>query len=324
MKLHEIKDILPMDKESRLARAREMGFDTNIMLYHGTSPRGGWTGNDETPDIKAFNISGGKIAGVYLTKSSAYSNKYTKHDGKEVGAVYPVFVRGNIATADDVNAIWEPGLSADNITRILQNKGFDVVNDEGMDEVIVFDPKNIRSIHAKFDPNKSSSSNISESIEPEIEDYAVKHGLGDVSWEGSGDMGHAYITDKETILKTTRDTTELEYARMLVGKKLHNVVDIYDVFDNVIHMEYLDTDGIEDLHSAAMEYAEYNDLTEIDPDDHEDMSEDIKKFVNDISYGAFELQRNGVYNLDLKYNNIGQKSNGNYAIFDMSSKKRRD
>ena len=165
------------------------------------------------------------------------------------------------------------------------------------------------------------ANNISESVEREIEDYAEKHGLGEVSWEGSGDMGDAYVTGKDTILKITRDKTELEYATLIVGKKLQNVVAVYDVEGNVIHMEYLNTDGVEDLHGSAMGYAEYGDITEVDPEDHPDMPEDVKKFIDDISYGAFELQRNGVYNLDLKDNNIGRKSNGEYAIFDMSSAK---
>jgi len=162
-----------------------------------------------------------------------------------------------------------------------------------------------------------------EGTEPEIEDYAERHGLGEVTWEGSGDMGHAYVTEKDTILKVTRDKTEIEYATLIVGKKLQNVVTVYDVEENVIHMEYLNTDGVEDLHGSAMGYAEYGDITEVDSDDHPDMPEDVKKFINDVSYGAFELQQNGVYNLDLKDNNIGRKSNGEYAIFDMSSAKQR-
>jgi hypothetical protein len=157
----------------------------------------------------------------------------------------------------------------------------------------------------------------------DVEKYAADHDLGDISWEGSGDMGEAYTTERDTILKITNDDTEIEFATMLVGKKLHNVVDIYDVSGNIIHMEYLDVDGIDDLYSSAMEYAEYGDITEIDVRDHEDMPDDVREFIENIGFGAGELSRAGVHNMDLKHDNIGQKSNGQYAIFDMSSHKGR-
>ena len=147
--------------------------------------------------------------------------------------------------------------------------------------------------------------NLFESVEPEIEAYARAHDLGDVSWEGSGDMGHAYVTDKNTILKTTSDATELKYAQMVVGKKLDNVVTVYDVDDSVIHMGY----------------SEYGSFDDIDIDEHDDMPDEVKEFVTGVQDGMFQLQRSGVNNLDLKDDNIGRKSNGEYAIFDMSSAK---
>ena len=162
---------------------------------------------------------------------------------------------------------------------------------------------------------------ICEGTEPEIEAYARKHGLGEVSWEGSGDMGHAYVTESNTILKTTRDKTELKFASMIAGKKLDNVVDIYDVEGNVIHMEFLDTSGIEDLYAEAMTYIEYGDITEVDPDDHADMSPEVERFIEDIRFGAYQLKKHGINNLDVKDNNIGRKPNGDYAIFDMSDAK---
>jgi len=163
--------------------------------------------------------------------------------------------------------------------------------------------------------------NLFESTDHNLEAYARKHGLGELSWEGSGDMGEAYSTEKNTILKTTSDDTEIDYAKMLVGKKLDNVVDIYDVDGYIIHMEYLNTDHIEDLYGAAMNYSEYGSFEDIDIDDHDDIDDELKEFIMGVQDGMTQLQHNGVNNLDLKDDNIGRKSNGQYAIFDMSSAK---
>jgi hypothetical protein len=157
--------------------------------------------------------------------------------------------------------------------------------------------------------------------EDELEAYADKHALGELSWEGSGDMGEAYTTENDTILKVTSDDTELEYAKMLVGKKLDNVVDIYDVEGSIIHMEYLDTGHIDDLYFSAMEYSEHGAFDDIDIDEHEDINDELKDFILGVQDGMFQLQHNGVNNLDLKHDNIGRKANGKYAIFDMSSAK---
>ena len=160
-----------------------------------------------------------------------------------------------------------------------------------------------------------------ESTDAKLEAYATKHNLGELSWEGSGDMGEAYITDKNTILKITSDDTEISYAKMVQGKNLDNVVTIYDVDGPIIHMEYLDTDHIEDLYASAMGYSEYGSFDDIDIDDHEDIPDDVKEFIIGVQDGMMQLQHKGVNNLDLKGDNIGRKNNGEYAIFDMSSAK---
>lgn len=156
-----------------------------------------------------------------------------------------------------------------------------------------------------------------EGVDPSIDAYAEEHDLGETWWEGGGDHGEAYVTDKDTILKVTNDLDELRFAALLVGKKLDHVVDIYDVSDRIIHMEKLDTDGVEELYYAAMEYG---DIEEVDTDDHPDMEPEVKKFILDVSWGMHELANEGIWNNDLKADNIGRKTNGTYAIFDATRK----
>jgi hypothetical protein len=153
------------------------------------------------------------------------------------------------------------------------------------------------------------------------EAYAEQLGVGELSWAGSGDMGDAYYTEKDTIIKVTRDHTELEFAKLLIGKKLDNVVHIYDVKDNMIHMELLD-DDVEDIHSTAGSYGwSDNEAEYFDTDDIEgDAPPEVIKFIRDVANGMYELSRNGIQNMDLKYNNIGMRGN-DYVIYDMSNKK---
>lgn len=162
---------------------------------------------------------------------------------------------------------------------------------------------------------------ILESLDKGVEDYAKRHNLGEISWAGSGDMGNAYYTERGTILKTTTDDTEIDAAKSIIGKNLSNVVKVFDVEGNIIHMEELSMDGIEDLFGDAMGYSEFGDFDDIDVDEHEDMSEETKQFILDVQHGTYELRSNGVLNLDLHDGNVGKKSDGNYAILDMSNEK---
>lgn len=159
-----------------------------------------------------------------------------------------------------------------------------------------------------------------ESTEPEITAYAEAHGLGEIWWEGSGDFGHAYRTEKGTILKTTGDKSELKFAAMLVGKDLDHVVKIYDVSGSIIHMEWVDTAGIDDLYFEANNYEEdFLPLDALDPRDYPDMPPRVVRFINEISIGMMELEHLGIRNADLKEDHIGKRADGSYAIFDISA-----
>ena len=86
---------LDMSKEARLKRAREMGFDTDYVYYHGTP---------KADDFDAFKYeyTGKGVdqfgAGFYLTGYSEQANAFT--GGRFEGAVIPVHTRGNLLKVD--------------------------------------------------------------------------------------------------------------------------------------------------------------------------------------------------------------------------------
>jgi hypothetical protein len=183
---------LPMDLASRMARAKEMGFDTDTPLYHGTRN-----------DFDAFSIEpepGRDIFGVHLgtkeqaddiVKSSGYYKRnvgdywpesrilpvYAKQGNMlelpdlgqgnswDVGALrYEMATRGIPFKGDDFN----PTLA--DVRKSLQDAGYDGIkylnefegtrDGSPQNSVMLFDPRNIRSVNAAFDPSKSDSANL--------------------------------------------------------------------------------------------------------------------------------------------------------------------
>jgi len=148
--LSAVRKGLPMDQAGRLSRARDQGYNTDKVYYHGTDA-----------DIYEFKTSryGTFGEGVYLDPDPAGASHYAQtQDG---GNVLPVYVKGKIATVDDV----PPELSSgQDIADWAYDNGFagylHTYLPGGSKEMIVFDPKNIRSINAAFDPEKSGSSTL--------------------------------------------------------------------------------------------------------------------------------------------------------------------
>ena len=132
-------EALPMDEPARMARARAMGFDTDLLLYHGS------------PAIPNAFVRGDGVHGfgVYFTTNSKRAAKY----GPNVGSYY---VRGNLATPEmyvkwtkETNDGW-------GAARIAKENGYTGIRIDD-NEVLVFDAANIRRIGAEFDPSKGDS-----------------------------------------------------------------------------------------------------------------------------------------------------------------------
>ena len=174
---------LDMSQAGRMARAKEMGFDTETVLYHGTEA-----------DFDQFSVAkagsgtddGFLGVGVYLTPSPEVAGSYATSEG----AVMPLFARlksgFNRTPADykklrrhgykyDVEPIIAASMEVRNaanasgattgvlrrisqeFTDAAQKAGFDhAISRDGL-EVVIFDPANIRSVNAAFDPDKAAS-----------------------------------------------------------------------------------------------------------------------------------------------------------------------
>lgn len=132
---------LPMDVTSRLERAKAQGFDVATPLYHGT--RGDF----------------GEFAGpTYLTGEPSRANIFAYG---EQGNVRPSYVRlQNPLRVPGWDGEMEGfGKSSQKLDE-LKRQGYDGVIQGNNEQVLVFDPKNIRSRFAAFDPAKKNSNNI--------------------------------------------------------------------------------------------------------------------------------------------------------------------
>ena len=163
---------LPMDEASRMARAGEMGFDTGLPLYHGTGA-----------DFPAFDAArfqqsdfGTGGAGVYSSESpqlaGAYADLVTRpsNDGSNV---LPILTR-RVDAYDNggYRNINTPEQSRE-YSRRMQELGIDNVyyRDNLTGEIVentTFDPTNIRSRFARFDPAFSHLANLNASFAPPL------------------------------------------------------------------------------------------------------------------------------------------------------------
>jgi len=167
-------DELPMDEASRMARAESEGFDTGTTFYHGTRA-----------DIDEFNPnpsdaydSGWLGRGTYVTTNPGTASAYAGLKAGPGGErVMPLYARLNDMKILDVDPSakvagqrieMEQGREAarrwaQDQTDELRAQGYDgvrVTYKPGDEELVVFDPKNLRSRSARFDPSRSESANL--------------------------------------------------------------------------------------------------------------------------------------------------------------------
>lgn len=172
-----------MEQSARMQRAQDLGFDIDNPIYHSTNAS---FDSFEIPEDRFLKY--GK--GVYAAPSPDYSDRYIREgrkleSGYKEGAnVMPMYARGKIGTEKDWEAARQEMLSEginpagynpmqEEIKRRLQDKGFDGLNMFG-DEIIIYDPKNLRSINAEFDPTKADSADLLSSRQSERQMSALR------------------------------------------------------------------------------------------------------------------------------------------------------
>lgn len=143
---------LPMDRESRMIRAEDQGFDIDTRYFHGTDQ-----------DILAFDpelIGKGKgrtpaalPQGFYFSRKPEVASEYAVDDGANIIPVYlkteDLMTRGDLQAFKDFNA----------------GEGDSMLSRSG-DVMIVRNPEQIRSTSAAFDPDEIGNPNIMASPAP--------------------------------------------------------------------------------------------------------------------------------------------------------------
>lgn len=155
---------LDMSREARMARAEAMGVDTGTVWYHGTVL-------DNLDTIKP----GMKEPGAWFTTDINNANNYARGDTPRI---YETFLRPKktfVVRADYDDAgniiLTHNGEMLDldsnvDIVKHAQRLGYDSVHfpdgnySESGNTMVVFDPRNIRSVNAAFDPAMSNSTNL--------------------------------------------------------------------------------------------------------------------------------------------------------------------
>ena len=167
-------DVMQMDTPSRMARATEQGFDTD--LYHKTWGENFGDGSEFTEfskDKMQDSDYGYAGKGVYTTPKPLGGTTYGNTTMPLKAKLENPYRRNNDNWRDELDPYqWIPAnaerLGGDSQasskwTEMMSENGYDGFIDEiGGDfgEVVIFDPKNIRSTNAAFDPAKTGSSNL--------------------------------------------------------------------------------------------------------------------------------------------------------------------
>jgi len=151
---------LPMDQASRSARAAEQGYDLSAPQFHGTS--------SNFNNMRASSV-GNLGPGVYTTPDTDYANsramvaKFKKGADLNAGQnVIPMVSRqGNYL---ELNQAHVPNqYSTQDAQQNLIDMGYDGIRRSVGDDLIetnTFDPSNVRSLFAAFDPEQRASKNM--------------------------------------------------------------------------------------------------------------------------------------------------------------------
>ncbi len=161
----------------RLAKAEKAGFDTGTVYYHATDKLE--SGGDFSQLMPSER---GKLGpGIYVSPDPKYTERYirtTYETGNpdsplfgDNARILPVFVRGKIGDIKDYDVFATKAQKALNpvaddyrvadFRDLVKNRAKEDMAEAGFagfkvgDELVIFDPKNVRSVNADFDAQKN-------------------------------------------------------------------------------------------------------------------------------------------------------------------------
>jgi len=163
-----------MDQGARMQRAQDLGYDMDNVFYHGSS--------SDFTELQPSTV-GDLGGGVYVTpnpeKASGYAavRKFMKRQTNNASPnVLPLRVKNNLNYLDLQGQSIMPFDEAR--IQSLKDQGYEGIRQfdaEGnVIQMNVFDPKNIRSINAEFDPTKADSADLLSSRQSERQMSALR------------------------------------------------------------------------------------------------------------------------------------------------------
>lgn len=168
-KVKNFRRALPMDEASRMARAREMGFHTDMPLYHGSAT----SFEAFAPPSNAGSTTGAAPArqGVWSALDPGVADEFAEmaaaktHQGQQV---YPLLHRAerpgsltldgsemNHEIAATLSSAWDAGHDA-----VLLKNYTTPAGEKGKNILVVKDPSQLRSPFARFDPAQRNSADL--------------------------------------------------------------------------------------------------------------------------------------------------------------------
>jgi hypothetical protein len=162
-------ETLPMDQASRMARAKQMGFHTEMPLYHGTAPTKEFNSFDRARSGDTTSAAPARL-GVFASLQPDVAEDFAHLAASKEGAGYPVLYpllhrsdrpaaltlsgnETNHEVAATLAQAWDDGY-----TSVLFRNYTSPGGKTPRDIVVVKDPNQLRSPFAKFDPAKRDSS----------------------------------------------------------------------------------------------------------------------------------------------------------------------
>lgn len=158
---------LDMSHEARMARAKEIGFDTDNILYHGTAANfdefkldlGGATSGSRAGSLGVSSSRSPEIANEFAERASLGTMENSSvlpllHRSSKRGRLTLDGSEKNLEVAATLADSWDAGFDS------VLLKNYSTPSGKNGDVVVVKDPSQLRSVNAAFDPSKSDSANL--------------------------------------------------------------------------------------------------------------------------------------------------------------------